>query len=208
MLGHVLKMAGHTVGQTSTDAVYIDGNVTVKGDMTGPVAASMVLRDPQVDMAVLETARGGIVRAGLGYDFCDVGAVLNVSSDHLGLGGVETVEDLAEVKRLVVEVARDTAVLSADNEHTLKMAAHTPAKNICYVTMNKSNALVREHIKLGKRAVVLEQGANGDQIVIYDNENQIPLIWTPSHSGDDRRQGDPQCGERHVRCGHGLCALD
>ena len=91
MLAHVLKMAGHVVGQTSTDAVYIDGNVTVKGDMTGPASASMVLRDPTVDMAVIETARGGIVRAGLGYRFCDVGAVLNVTSDHLGLGGVDTV---------------------------------------------------------------------------------------------------------------------
>ena len=95
MLAHVLKMAGHVVGQTSTDAVYVDGNVTVKGDMTGPVAAGMVLRDPTVDIAVLETARGGIVRSGLGYRFCDVGAVLNVTSDHLGLGGVDTVEELA-----------------------------------------------------------------------------------------------------------------
>ncbi len=80
MLAHILKMAGHVVGQTSTDAVYIDGNVTVKGDMTGPVSAMMVLRDPSVDIAVLETARGGIVRSGLGYMFCDVGAVLNVTS--------------------------------------------------------------------------------------------------------------------------------
>jgi cyanophycin synthetase len=178
MLAHVLKMAGHVVGQTSTDAVYIDGNVTVKGDMTGPVAASMVLRDPLVDMAVIETARGGIVRAGLGYRFCDVGAVLNVTSDHLGLGGVETVDELAEVKRLVVEVAKDTAVLSADNEHTLKMAARTPAKHICYVTRNPDHPLVREHIRLGKRAVVLEQGLNGDQIVIYDHGSHMPLIWT------------------------------
>ncbi len=178
MLAHVLKMAGFVVGQTSTDAVYIDGNVTVKGDMTGPVAASMVLRDPMVDMAVIETARGGIVRAGLGYRFCDVGAVLNVTSDHLGLGGVDTVEQLAEVKRLVVEVAKDTAVLNADDEHTLKMAAHTEAKHICYVTRNPDHPLVREHIRLGKRAVVLEQGLNGDQIVIYDNGNQLPLIWT------------------------------
>ena len=91
MLAHVLKMAGHVVGQTGTDAVYIDGNVTVKGDLTGPKAAGMVLRDPTVDIAVLETARGGIVRAGLGYRYCDVGAVLNVTSDHLGLGGVDTV---------------------------------------------------------------------------------------------------------------------
>ncbi|MEL6364352.1 MAG: cyanophycin synthetase [Pseudomonadota bacterium] len=178
MLAHILKMSGHVVGQTGTDAVYIDGNVSVKGDMTGPTAASMVLRDPIVDVAVLETARGGIVRAGLGYRYCDVGAVLNVSADHLGLGGVNTLDDLADVKRLVVEVARDTAVLNADNVYTLKMAAHTLAKNICYVTMNSGNALVREHIKAGKRAVVLEQGANGEQVVLYDNENQIPLIWT------------------------------
>ncbi len=178
MLAHVLKMAGHVVGQTSTDAVYIDGNVTVKGDMTGPRSASMVLRDPTVDMAVLETARGGIVRAGLGYRFCDVGAVLNVTSDHLGLGGVETVDQLAEVKRLVVEVAKDTAVLNADNPHTLKMAARTPARHICWVTRSPEHPLVREHIRLGKRAVVLEQGLNGDQIVIYDNGSQMPLIWT------------------------------
>lgn len=178
MLAHVLKMAGRVVGQTSTDAVYIDGTVTVKGDMTGPVAARMVLRDPTVDVAVIETARGGIVRAGLGYDFCDVGAVLNVTSDHLGLGGVETVAQLAEVKRLVVEVAKDTAVLSADNAETLKMAAHTPARHICWVTMDPDNPLVREHIRLGKRAAVLERGVNGEQLVIYDNGAQIPLIWT------------------------------
>ena len=178
MLAHVLKMSGHVVGQTSTDAVSIDGNVTVKGDMTGPVAASMVLRDPDVDMAVMETARGGIVRAGLGYPYCDVGAVLNVSSDHLGMSGVETLDDLARVKRLVVEVARDTAVLNADNIHTLKMADHSPAEHICYVTRNPNHGLVREHIKLGKRAVVLEKGANGEQIVLYDRESQIPLIWT------------------------------
>ena len=178
MLAHVLKMAGFVVGQTSTDAVYIDGNVTVKGDMTGPKSAGMVLRDPMVDMAVIETARGGIVRAGLGYRFCDVGAVLNVTSDHLGLGGVNSLDELAEVKRLVVEVAKDCAVLNADNEYTLKMAAHTQAKRICYVTRNALHPLVREHIKLGQPAVVLEQGLNGDQIVIYDHGHQLPLIWT------------------------------
>ena len=178
MLAHILKMAGHVVGQTSTDAVYIDGNVTVKGDMTGPVSAKMVLRDPTVDIAVLETARGGIVRSGLGYMYCDVGAVLNVTSDHLGLGGVDTVDELASVKRVVVEVARDTAVLNADNEHTLKMASYTTARHLMYVTRNPHHELVREHIRLGKRAIVLEEGLNGDQIVIYDNGTQIPLIWT------------------------------
>jgi cyanophycin synthetase len=178
MLAHMLKMAGHMVGQTSTDAVSIDGAVTVKGDFTGPVAASMVFRDPTVDMAVLETARGGIVRAGLGYRYCDVGAVLNVSSDHLGLGGVDTLQDLADVKRLVVEHARDTAVLNADNPHTLTMAHRTKAKHLCYVSQTTKNAIVREHIKAGKRAVVLEHGVNGDQIVLYDRNNVMPLLWT------------------------------
>ncbi|MEO0466156.1 MAG: cyanophycin synthetase [Pseudomonadota bacterium] len=178
MLAHVLKMAGHTVGQTSTDAVMIDGHVSVKGDMTGPVAASIVLRDPDVDMAVLETARGGILRAGLGYKRCDVGAVLNVSKDHLGLGGIDTLEQLAEVKRLVVEVADDTAVLNADDPNTLMMAAHTQARNICYVTMNENHPIVREHVELGQGAVVLEPGADGDQIVLYDSGKRIALLWS------------------------------
>ncbi|WP_059015930.1 cyanophycin synthetase [Mycobacterium sp. M26] len=178
MLAHILKMAGHVVGQTSTDAVVIDGNVTVKGDMTGPVSAKMVLRDPSVDIAVLETARGGIVRSGLGFDFCDVGAVLNVTSDHLGLGGVDTLEGLARVKRVIPEVTRGTVVLNADDEQTLKMAAFSPATHIMYVTRNPEHELVREHIGLGKQAVVLEKGVNGDQIVIYDNGTQMPLIWT------------------------------
>lgn len=178
MLAHILKMAGHVVGQTSTDAVVIDGNVTVKGDMTGPVSAKMVLRDPSVDIAVLETARGGIVRSGLGFDFCDVGAVLNVTSDHLGLGGVDTLEGLARVKRVIAEVTRGTVVLNADDEQTLKMAAFSPATHIMYVTRNPEHELVREHIGLGKQAVVLEKGVNGDQIVIYDNGTQMPLIWT------------------------------
>ena len=178
MLAHILKMAGHVVGQTSTDAVVIDGRVTVKGDMTGPLSANMVLRDPSVDIAVLETARGGIVRSGLGYNFCDVGAVLNVASDHLGLGGIDTLDALARVKRVVAEVTRGTVVLNADDEQTLKMAAFSPAKQVMYVTRNPEHELVREHIRLGKPAIVLEQGLNGDQIVIYDNGTQMPLMWT------------------------------
>jgi cyanophycin synthetase len=178
MLAHILKMAGHVVGQTSTDAVVIDGNVTVKGDMTGPASANMVLRDPSVDIAVLETARGGIVRSGLGYNYCDVGAVLNVASDHLGLGGVDTLDGLARVKRVVAEVTRGTVVLNADDEQTLKMAAFSPARQVMYVTRNPEHELVREHIRLGKPAVVLEQGVNGDQIVIYDNGTQMPMMWT------------------------------
>ncbi|MDJ0653180.1 MAG: cyanophycin synthetase [Xanthomonadales bacterium] len=178
MLSHILKTAGHTVGTTSTEGVYIDGHLSVKGDMTGPSAANIVLRDPNVDVAVMETARGGIVRSGLGYSECDVAACLNISADHLGLRGIDTLEQLAEVKRVVVEVARDTAVLNADDELCLKMADYTRAANLCYVTMNSAHALVKEHIQSGGRAVVLEQGINGDMITIYDNGTHIPLLWT------------------------------
>src|SRR5438445_13847470 len=104
MVAHVLKLAGRSVGLTTTDGVYIDGQLTVEGDMTGPVAARMVLRDPSVDVAVLESARGGILRRGLGYRKCTVGTVLNISSDHLGLKGVDTLEQLAEVQRVVDEI--------------------------------------------------------------------------------------------------------
>jgi len=178
MLAHILKTAGHTVGMTSTDGVYIDGRLTVKGDMTGPTAAHIVLRDPTVDIAVMETARGGLLRSGLGYRRCDVSACLNVSADHLGLKGIDTLEQLAELKRVVVEVARDTAVLNADDDLCLKMADYTQAENVCYVTMNPAHALVKAHIRAGGRAMVLERGINGDMITLYDNGTQYQLVWT------------------------------
>ncbi|MFO1493104.1 MAG: cyanophycin synthetase [Lysobacterales bacterium] len=178
MLAHILKMAGHTVGLTSTDGVYIDGKLTVKGDMTGPVAASMVLRDPTVDAAVLETARGGLLKRGMAVRDCDVACVLNVQSDHLGLRGIDTLDELAEVKRTVVEIANDTAVLNADDPRVLRMAGYTRAKNVCYVTMNPRHALVQQHIRAGGRAVVLEQGMNGHMIALYDKGSHLPLMWT------------------------------
>ena len=178
MLANILKSSGHIVGMTSTDGVYIDGKLSVKGDMTGPQSAQIVLRDPAVDCAVMETARGGIARSGLGYKEADVSAVLNVQSDHLGLRGIDTLEQLAEIKRIVVEVAKDTAVLNADDPLCLKMADHTNCEHICYVTLNIQHGLVREHIRSGGRAVVLETGINGEMITIYDNGAHIPLLWT------------------------------
>jgi cyanophycin synthetase len=178
MLGHVLKTAGHTVGMTSSDGVYIDGRLTVRGDMTGPASAQMVLRDPTVDVAVMETARGGLLRSGLGYKRCDVAACLNVAADHLGLGGIDTLEQLSEVKRIPIEVARNTAVLNADDEHCLRMADYTEAENVCYVTKNPAHALVRDHIRAGGRAVVLERGINGDMIALYNNGTHFQLLWT------------------------------
>ena len=178
MVAHVLKMTGKHVGLTSTDGVYIDGHLTVEGDMTGPVAARMVLRDPKVDIAVMETARGGLLRRGMGYRRCTVGAVLNIASDHLGLKGVDTLDELARVKRTVVEVAQDTAVLNADDERCLAMADHTEAEHVCYVTLSSAHPLVRQHIQADGRAVVLEQGMGGQMITIYDGGRHMPLLWT------------------------------
>jgi cyanophycin synthetase len=178
MLAHIVKMAGYTPGLTTTDGVYIDGQRTVEGDMTGPVSARMVLADPQIDFAVLETARGGLLRAGMGVREVDVGAVLNVQSDHLGMKGIDTLEQLSEVKRIVIEVAKDCAVLNADDPNVLKMGGYTDAKVICYVTMNPSHGLVREHIRAGGRACALEAGVNGQMITLYDKGSHIPLLWT------------------------------
>ena len=178
MLAHITKMAGYTPGLTSTDGVYIDGQRTVAGDMTGPVSARMVLADPKIDIAVLETARGGLLRAGMGVNEVDVGAVLNVQPDHLGLKGIDTLEQLAAVKRIVVEVATDCAVLNADDALVIKMSGYTEAKHICYVTMNPQHALVREHVRAGGRACALEAGVNGQMITLYDKASHIPLLWT------------------------------
>jgi len=178
MLAHITKMAGYTPGLTTTDGVYIDGQRTVEGDMTGPVSARMVLSDPHIDMAVLETARGGLLRAGMGVRHVDVGAVLNIQSDHLGMKGIDTLDQLAEVKRIVVEVAQECAVLNADDPHVLKMSGYTGARVICYVTMNPSHALVREHVRSGGRACALEAGVNGSMITLYDKGSHIPLLWT------------------------------
>jgi cyanophycin synthetase len=178
MLAHILKMSGRTVGLTSTDGVYIDGKLSVPGDMTGPISAHMILRDPSVDAAVMETARGGMLRSGLGFQTCNVAACLNVSADHLGLGGIDTIEQLAEVKRVPIEIATDAAVLNADDTLCLQMADYTDAEKVCYVTMNPSHPLVKQHIRAGGQAFVLEQGMNGHLISIYDNETHTPLVWT------------------------------
>lgn len=178
MLAHVIKACGHTVGLTTTDGIYVDGKQTVKGDTTGPRSAQMVLRDPTVDFAVLETARGGLVRSGLGYESTNVSACLNVASDHLGLGGIDTLEQLAEIKRVVIEAATDTVVLNADDKNCLLMADYADAENIFYVTMHHDHALVKQHIDAGGKACVLEKGMNGDLITIYDNLTHIPVLWS------------------------------
>jgi cyanophycin synthetase len=182
MVAHMLKLHGERVGLTTTDGIYIDGQLYMKGDLTGPWSARMVLKDPTVDAAVLETARGGILREGLGFDRCNVGAVLNVSADHLGMRGIDTLEQLAEVKSLIAEVVRNdgTSVLNADDPLVAEMASRARGR-IIYWSMRGGDDVsdvMKEHIAGGGVAVVLQAGVRGEMIAIYDAEYYIPLLWT------------------------------
>jgi cyanophycin synthetase len=182
MAAHIMKLHGKRVGLTTTDGIYIDGELYMRGDMTGPWSARTVLKDPTVDAAVLETARGGIVREGLGFDRCDVGAVLNIQADHLGLRGIETLRDLAKVKSLVVEVVhrKGTSVLNADDPLCVEMRERAGGR-LAYFSLQDGREgppHLREHIESGGLAVVLQKGARGDMLTIYDEEQYIPLLWS------------------------------
>ena len=172
MVKHILRYTGCTVGLTSTSGVYINDVLVSEGDATGPRSARMVLRDPSVEIAVLETARGGLLREGLAFDQSDVGVVLNVSADHLGLKGIETVEDLAEVKSLIIETVSDngTSVLNADDPLTVKMARRARGQLIWFSLNGGSDmpSFLRHHIENGGTAVIREPGPEGGTIVHYE----------------------------------------
>jgi hypothetical protein len=174
MVGHILKLAGNTVGMATSEGIWIDGRLSASGDMTGPESSDLVLRDPQVDAAVLETAHGGIARSGLGWWQCSVGAVLNLApggNDH-----AQSLDELALTTRVVVEVAQDFCVLNADDERIAAMAEHSPGRPI-WVTLDPGNERVRRHVRRGGRAVALEPGLNGRLLVLYQGEEQISLVW-------------------------------
>jgi cyanophycin synthetase len=169
------------VGLTTSSGIYIDDKLYLPGDTTGPKSARMVLRDPTVEAAVLETARGGILREGLGWDRCDVGAVLNISADHLGVKGVETVEDLARIKSLIVEVVEDDgySVLNADDPLTARMRRRARGQ-IIFFSMHggeDSSRLVRDHVKRGGLAVLRTPNAGGDMIVLHEGERFLPVLY-------------------------------
>ena len=148
MVAYMFKIAGKCVGFTTTVGVYVNGKLTVSGDMTGPRSTQMVLRDPAVEVDVFETARGGLLRSGMGYDYCNVGACVNITEDHMGLKGINTLEALADVKRIVTDAAKDVAILNADNPNCLRLSTYTKADHIIYVTMNPEHLLVKEHIRV------------------------------------------------------------
>ncbi|MGH2446250.1 MAG: cyanophycin synthetase [Candidatus Limnocylindria bacterium] len=179
MIAHIMKGMGRKVGLTSTDGIYVDGRIVRRADASGPKSASMVLQNPTVDFAVFEVARGGILREGLGYQRNDVGVVLNVTGDHLGLGGITSLRQLSEVKRVVVEaVPRDgVAVLNADDPLVTAMARHTSG-SVIYFSMDPENERIKFQASRGRRAVTLEQGRNGEMIVLRQGRKSMSLVWT------------------------------
>lgn len=159
LLAHIYRQTGKTVGYTTTDAIYINEFLVEKGDNTGPYSASVILKDPTVEVAVLETARGGILRSGLAFDTCDVGVVLNVAADHLGLGDINTIEQMAKVKGVIAEVVNSQGyvVLNADDPLVAAMAENVTAK-IAYFSMNPENPIILNQMRRDGLAAIYEDG--------------------------------------------------
>jgi cyanophycin synthetase len=173
LIAHMYTTAHWRVGMTCTEGVSIDGEQIMQGDCSGPKSAQAVLLHPRVEVAVLETARGGILREGLAFDRCSVGVVTNISSDHLGLGGITTLEELARVKQVVVEAVRrdGAAVLNADDPLVAEMAAATDSE-VIYFSTKPQQPIVAAHLANGGRCVLAEQGA----IVLAQGASRVELI--------------------------------
>jgi len=177
MIAHIMKRAGKLVGLTTTDGIYIDETQIMAGDMSGPSSAQMVLKNPAINYAVLETARGGIIRSGLGFDRCNIAVVTNVTSDHLGLRGVNTIAELARVKAVVPQsVLRDGAsVLNADNQWTVEMARGARGE-IIFFSMDEENPVIRDHIRERGKAVVLRPTRHGEMITLIEHRRDTSLL--------------------------------
>ena len=182
LMAHIAKTAGHKVGFTTTDGIYIQNIMMQRGDCTGPQSAEFVLKDPTVDFAVLETARGGILRAGLGFHQCDIGIVTNVAADHLGLKDINSLEDMARVKSIVVEAIMPSgyAILNADDELVSNMAKNLSC-NVAYFSMDEKNPLIREHCDKGGLAAIAENGfitiCKGNWKIRVEKIVNIPLTF-------------------------------
>jgi cyanophycin synthetase len=184
MIGHILKLMGRRVGMTSTDGIVVDGRLIRKGDMSGPKSAQMVLQNPTVDTAVFEVARGGILREGLGYDRNDVAVVTNVSGDHLGLGGITSIGQLANVKGVVVEAVprSGTAVLNADDHLVYRMGRHCAGRVVLFsmATTKGEDGFDRVdgHTSGGGAAFCLEPSSQGELIVLRLGSRTMPVLYT------------------------------
>jgi cyanophycin synthetase len=183
MISHIFKGMGRKVGMTSTDGVVIDERLVIRADASGPKSARMVLQNPRVDFAVFEVARGGILREGLGYERNDVAVVLNVQPDHLGLAGIDTVEQLAAVKAVLVEaVPRDgAAVLNADDPLVREMRRRCSGEVVWFSMAepgSEERDMIEQHCRRGGKALVLEPSERGEMILVKHGRREMQLAWT------------------------------
>ena len=184
MIAHILKLMGRRVGMTSTDGIVIDGRMIKKGDMSGPKSAQMVLQNPTVDTAVFEVARGGILREGLGYDRNDVAVVTNVTGDHMGLGGITSLGQLANVKAVVVDAVprSGTVVLNADDPLVARMGRHS-AGRVVYFSMQTAKGeegfdRVDGHVGRGGAAFSIDETPEGELLVLRLAGRTMPILYT------------------------------
>jgi cyanophycin synthetase len=182
LTAHIAKSAGKKVGYTTSDGVYIQNQMMMKGDCTGPISSQFVLKDPTVDFAVLECARGGILKSGLAFQNCEVAVVMNVAADHIGLGGINSVEQMAKVKAVVPETAftHGFAVLNADDDRVYKMKYDLKC-NIALFSMDENNPRIKEHAAENGLSCVFENGyitlmKGGWKIRVLPAKN-IPLTF-------------------------------
>ncbi len=182
LTAHIAKSAGKKVGYTTSDGVYIQNQMMMKGDCTGPISSAFVLKDPTVDFAVLECARGGILKAGLAFQNCEVAVVTNVAADHIGLGGINNVEQMAKVKAVVPETVfpHGYAVLNADDDLVYKMKDDLKC-NVALFSMNENNPRIKEHCSEGGLATVFENGyisiLKGNWKIRVMSVKDIPLTF-------------------------------
>lgn len=182
LTAHIAKSAGYKVGYTTSDGVYIQNQLMMRGDCTGPVSSTFVLKDPTVDFAVLECARGGILKNGLAFQHCDIAIITNVSTDHIGLGGIDTLEQMAQVKAVVAESVfpHGYAILNADDDLVYKMKSQLKC-NIGLFSMDEHNPRIREHCSKGGLATVFENGyitiLKGTWKIRVQKVNDIPITY-------------------------------
>ncbi|MFV8354400.1 cyanophycin synthetase [Flavobacterium sp. XS2P14] len=180
LLAHIVKNNGFKVGFTTSDGIYIQNHMMEKGDTTGPLSAEYILKDPTVEFAVLETARGGILRSGLGFSLCDIGVITNIQEDHLGLNDIHTLDDLARVKATVVKSIKKNgwAVLNGDDEHCIKIGQDLNC-NVAYFSLSEDNEFIKKLCAEGKTVAVYENGyitiKKGEWKIRIERASHVPL---------------------------------
>ncbi|OUT72244.1 MAG: cyanophycin synthetase [Crocinitomicaceae bacterium TMED16] len=180
LIAHIVKNNNYKVGFTTSDGIYIQNHMMEKGDTTGPISAEYILKDPNVEFAVLETARGGILRSGLGFKVCDIGVITNIQEDHLGLSDIHDLNDLARVKSVVVEsIKKDGwAVLNGEDDHCLEIARSLSC-NVALFSLDENCPAIVEHCAEGGIAAIYENGyitiKKGDWKIRVERATHIPL---------------------------------